>query len=230
VAAGVAEATGAPVSGLPTSPGKAAALNRAASAAQGAAMPVLPEGAEVSLLYVRFRAAAEPQLKGGDCPPPPHHTACSFSYQGRLTSPFLPTLPHVSSHESPPPFNSLPPSSSLAPPPPKPAGLFSELEQRSQRAEYARLLEECRALYCQTRQQVVQPFVGQRVAALADAPLPQLLRAGCDQLARLAAAEVRRSLRAAPQNAWLCLSPTTTIACPLVAPLPAPPGAGIAVQ
>ena len=40
-------------------------------------MPLLEEGAEVYLLYVRFRAAAEPNLKGeGMCvfacmPPPP---------------------------------------------------------------------------------------------------------------------------------------------------------------
>jgi hypothetical protein len=37
-------------------------------AAGGAgAVPVLPEGLEMSLLYVRFRAAAEPQLRGRAC-------------------------------------------------------------------------------------------------------------------------------------------------------------------
>ena len=37
----------------------------AAGGAGGAgAVPVLPEGLEMSLLYVRFRAAAEPQLRG----------------------------------------------------------------------------------------------------------------------------------------------------------------------
>lgn len=53
---------------------------RDASAANGAA-PLLPEGAEAALLYVRFRAAAEPGLKGGNidlhltrlsCRPPPY--------------------------------------------------------------------------------------------------------------------------------------------------------------
>ena len=44
-------------------------------------MPLLEEGAEVYLLYVRFRAAAEPNLKGeGMCvcacmPPPPPYVA-----------------------------------------------------------------------------------------------------------------------------------------------------------
>lgn len=48
----------------------AAALSRAPARtssgimASGRGMPVLPEGQEVSLLYVRFRAAAEPALKG----------------------------------------------------------------------------------------------------------------------------------------------------------------------
>ena len=39
---------------------------RPAAAAASGAVPVLAEGAEVSLLYVRFRAAAEPSLKGLD--------------------------------------------------------------------------------------------------------------------------------------------------------------------
>ena len=39
---------------------------RPAAAAASGAVPVLAEGAEVSLLYVRFRAAAEPSLKGVD--------------------------------------------------------------------------------------------------------------------------------------------------------------------
>lgn len=43
--------------------GAAAQGRRDASAANGAA-PLLPEGAEAALLYVRFRAAAEPGLKG----------------------------------------------------------------------------------------------------------------------------------------------------------------------
>jgi hypothetical protein len=40
----------------------AGGLRRAASSSQK--LPVLAEGADVSLLYVRFRAAAEPSLKG----------------------------------------------------------------------------------------------------------------------------------------------------------------------
>ena len=42
-----------------------AAAATAAAARQAGAVPVMAEGAEVSLLYVRFRAAAEPSLKGG---------------------------------------------------------------------------------------------------------------------------------------------------------------------
>ncbi len=81
--------------------------------------------------------------------------------------------------------------------------MFQELEARGQQPEYARLLDECRALYCATRQQLVGPFVTQRIAALAQAagapgaagaaeagaPLPQLLRQGCEQLLRVAQME-----------------------------------------
>jgi conserved oligomeric Golgi complex subunit 3 len=49
--------------------GAAAQGRRDASAANGAA-PLLPEGAEAALLYVRFRAAAEPGLKGAGAAPP----------------------------------------------------------------------------------------------------------------------------------------------------------------
>lgn len=63
VAAGIAEVAGsAAAAAASAGPGSAAALGRTASGSLAA--PQLPEGAEVSLLYVRFRAAAEPALKG----------------------------------------------------------------------------------------------------------------------------------------------------------------------
>lgn len=66
VAAAVAEAVGpggaAATNGNTTSAPSRAAAAQAASRQYGA-VPVLSEGMEVSLLYVRFRAAAEPLLK-----------------------------------------------------------------------------------------------------------------------------------------------------------------------
>ena len=45
--------------------GGGAGPGRRDAAAANGALPALPEGAEAALLYVRFRAAAEPGLKGG---------------------------------------------------------------------------------------------------------------------------------------------------------------------
>lgn len=87
----------------------------------------LAEGTEMSLLYVRFRAAAEPSLKG----------------------------------------------------------LLREIESRSQRGEYTRLLGELQALYCAARRQLVTPFVQQRIDAHRSEDLPLLLRKGCEQLVRV---------------------------------------------
>jgi hypothetical protein len=45
-------------------PGGAPATAATANGSAGGGAPVLAEGAETALLYVRFRAAAEPGLKG----------------------------------------------------------------------------------------------------------------------------------------------------------------------
>jgi hypothetical protein len=64
-----AAAAGASSETVALSPTKAGALARQGGAAGGrrgaVAVPLLPEGLEVSLLYVRFRAAAEPGIRGG---------------------------------------------------------------------------------------------------------------------------------------------------------------------
>lgn len=61
-------AAGAPVGGAATAGGPAGGGPAAAAAAGGAAAngAAVAEGAEAAMLYVRFRAAAEPALKGGD--------------------------------------------------------------------------------------------------------------------------------------------------------------------
>eukprot|EP00878_Enallax_costatus_P027744 GHUV01029894.1.p1 GENE.GHUV01029894.1~~GHUV01029894.1.p1 ORF type:complete len:320 (+),score=112.30 GHUV01029894.1:396-1355(+) len=101
------------------------------NSSMGRAGPVLPEGVEVSLLYVRFRAAAEPVLKG----------------------------------------------------------LFLDLEAKASRPEYARLLDDCRQMYCQIRLQLVEPRLTARLSSLASQPLPQLVRSGTEQLLRLSQLE-----------------------------------------
>jgi hypothetical protein len=69
-AAGAAGGAGGAGAGAPGSPSKAAAAVAATLIRQGSAggrrapVPLLPEGLEVSLLYVRFRAAAEPGIRG----------------------------------------------------------------------------------------------------------------------------------------------------------------------
>ncbi|MEW5317182.1 MAG: hypothetical protein WDW38_008507 [Sanguina aurantia] len=99
----------------------------AASASRKQQAPVLAEGADVSLLYVRFRAAAEPGLKG----------------------------------------------------------LFKDLESRSQRQEYTRLLSECHQLYCAARLQLIAPFVQQRVSEVGGLALTTATRNGCEHLMRV---------------------------------------------
>ncbi|WIA18992.1 hypothetical protein OEZ85_003659 [Tetradesmus obliquus] len=106
--------------------GTAAAPVRSGSMRLAAAGAVLAEGLEVSLLYVRFRAAAEPVLKG----------------------------------------------------------LLAQVEAKAGRQEYARLLEECRQLYCSVRQQLVEPHLSAKLASLTGLPLPGLVRAGTEQLLR----------------------------------------------
>ena len=61
---------GAAGGAAPGRQGSAAAVNG------GAAAPLLPEGAEAALLYVRFRAAAEPGLKGEALKPPAGLLVC----------------------------------------------------------------------------------------------------------------------------------------------------------
>lgn len=61
-------------------------------------------------------------------------------------------------------------------------GLLQGVEARSQRPEYARLLAECQAQYCEARLGLVAPVVRQRVAAFAIQPLPSLTRTGCAYL------------------------------------------------
>lgn len=74
VQAAVAEAAGGAAAGAAPAAGAAATAAAAGARLSGRAnsgalaggrVPLLPEGQEVSLLYVRFRAAAEPALKGG---------------------------------------------------------------------------------------------------------------------------------------------------------------------
>lgn len=65
-AAAAAAAGAAPAAGAAAAAAGARLSGRANSGAlAGGRVPLLPEGQEVSLLYVRFRAAAEPALKGG---------------------------------------------------------------------------------------------------------------------------------------------------------------------
>jgi hypothetical protein len=78
VQAAVAEAAAAPggpggaaaaAGAAPGSPSRAAAvaatlMRQGSAGGRRAAAPLLPEGLEVSLLYVRFRAAAEPGIRG----------------------------------------------------------------------------------------------------------------------------------------------------------------------
>ncbi|KAG1657780.1 hypothetical protein FOA52_012858 [Chlamydomonas sp. UWO 241] len=125
---GSASAAGGSGGGAAGQPSGGGATGSAAGAA-----PALAEGAEVSLLYVRFRAAAEPALKG----------------------------------------------------------LFREIEARSARPEYARLLEECQGLYCAARLQLISPFVSQRIDGLATQALPLLARNGCEHLLRVGQLEAQ---------------------------------------
>jgi hypothetical protein len=62
-AGGAAAGAPAPTAGAPAAGRLSGRTNSGALA--GGRVAVLPEGLEVSLLYVRFRAAAEPALKGG---------------------------------------------------------------------------------------------------------------------------------------------------------------------
>mmetsp|Transcript_26484 Transcript_26484/g.67336 ORF Transcript_26484/g.67336 Transcript_26484/m.67336 type:complete len:817 (-) Transcript_26484:272-2722(-) len=113
---------------------KPAGQTAASAAAAAQQVPVLAEGTEVSLLYVRFRAAAEPNLKG----------------------------------------------------------LVKEVESRTSRPEYMRLLEECIALYAAARQQLVSPFLSQRLhQEQAAQPLPAFTRAGCEHLLRVCQMEAQ---------------------------------------
>ncbi|KAL6746597.1 component of oligomeric golgi complex 3 [Haematococcus lacustris] len=105
-----------------------------AAAAPPTQVPVLAEGMEVSLLYVRFRAAAEASLKG----------------------------------------------------------LLRDIELRGSRIEYVRLMQECYALYAAARQQLITPFVSQRLAVeRSGASLPVLTRTGCEHLLRACQLEVQ---------------------------------------
>ncbi|PNW85826.1 hypothetical protein CHLRE_03g203750v5 [Chlamydomonas reinhardtii] len=105
-----------------------------AQAAAAGAVPQLAEGAEVPMLYVRFRAAAEPNIKG----------------------------------------------------------LLREVESRSGRPEYLRLLQELHTLYGQARLALIGPYVDARIAAYAAGqPLPLFTRNGCEHLGRVCQLEVQ---------------------------------------
>jgi hypothetical protein len=206
----------------------ASPLKRGGSGSQK--LPVLAEGADVSLLYVRFRAAAEPSLKGGRrrqaaAPPTSTHThththppprprracagACSGAGTGITALRLTPaagaarSTAGLAGHAGPPLKHCAPdlrrpsprphlPTSHAQPLLPLPAGLFKELESRSQRSEYRRLLAECQAVYSQARLQLVAPFVQQRVASLAPQPVPVLMRSGYEYLLRVRGACPRR--------------------------------------
>lgn len=136
------------------------------------ALPALPEGAEAALLYVRFRAAAEPGLKGKlrqlrtgksvlacrcqCCVRPPAYGGCWHT--ARLSC------------------------LSVCRTAPLDAGLLSGVASRAKAPEYSRLLADCRGLYCETRVALVGPVTRSRVAALAGQPLSTLTRSGCAYL------------------------------------------------
>jgi hypothetical protein len=62
------------------------------------------------------------------------------------------------------------------------AGILSGVAHRAKAPEYARLLGDCRALYCEARLGLVAPITRARIAALTPQPLPALTRAGCAYL------------------------------------------------
>jgi hypothetical protein len=92
------------------------------------------QGAETTLLYVRFRAAAEPLVKP----------------------------------------------------------LLQGIEARSTTSpEYARLLQECQNLHCETRLGLMKPSVTAHLKALQGKPLTTVLRSGCTFLLHIAQLEVQ---------------------------------------
>jgi hypothetical protein len=62
------------------------------------------------------------------------------------------------------------------------AGILSGVAQRAKAPEYARLLGDCRGLYCEARLGLVAPVTRARIAALSVQQLPSLTRAGCAYL------------------------------------------------
>jgi hypothetical protein len=62
-----AAATGAAASSSAAGPARTLSGRSSSGLVSGGRVPLLPEGQEVSVLYVRFRAAAEPSLRGALC-------------------------------------------------------------------------------------------------------------------------------------------------------------------
>lgn len=56
------------------------------------------------------------------------------------------------------------------------------IEIRVQRPEYARLLADCQAMYCDVRLQLVSGVTFERVREFSRQPLPALTRNGCSYL------------------------------------------------
>jgi hypothetical protein len=67
------------------------------------------------------------------------------------------------------------------------AGILSGVAQRAKAPEYARLLGDCRGLYCEARLGLVAPVTRARIAALSVQQLPSLTRAGCAYLMQASA-------------------------------------------
>ena len=166
----------------------------AAGAKSSGASPLLAEGTETALLYVRFRAAAEPGLKGRlvltSMRLPGLHalpvvlaqfsgsvmyhqvdigscTGIPCKLQGIISG----YSRHASGKRSAWGRASL-----------GSAGLLAGVAARAQRREYMQLLSDCQRLYCEARLALVADVVAMRMAEYMREPLPSLTRSGCSYL------------------------------------------------
>ncbi len=140
------------------------------------ALPTLPEGAEAALLYVRFRAAAEPGLKG-------KLRQLNRRIRSRLSWAAVDISVACDRRHTRGCWHTAGLTySSVCRTAPLDAGLLSGVASRAKAPEYSRLLADCRGLYCETRVALVGPVTRSRVAALAGQPLSTLTRSGCAYL------------------------------------------------
>ncbi len=144
--------------------------------AGNSALPALPEGAEAALLYVRFRAAAEPSLKG-------KLRQLNRRIRSRLSWAAVDISVACDRRHTRGCWHTAGLTySSVCRTAPLDAGLLSGVASRAKAPEYSRLLADCRGLYCETRVALVGPVTRSRVAALAGQPLSTLTRSGCAYL------------------------------------------------